>query len=76
MRLLVNRFLSGDKAERWIPVFIRQIEEWARSVVTQESFIIPLRSADGEAPQNVIYFSTDQMKLVYKDDGNVIHPLY
>jgi len=36
----------------------------------------PVEMADAAAPNNSFYFSTTQNKLVYKDNGGVIHNLY
>jgi hypothetical protein len=37
---------------------------------------MPLRLTDALAPPNMLYFSTTQNVLVYKDSGGTIHPLY
>ena len=38
--------------------------------------IRPVEMADAAAPNNSIYFSTTQNKLVYKDNGGVVHDLW
>lgn len=43
---------------------------------TNDRFFLPASVADGAAPNNSIYFSTTQGKLVYKDAGGVVHDLY
>lgn len=44
--------------------------------INNDNFIIPKSSADASAPNNSIYYSTDQSKLVYKDPGGNINNLY
>lgn len=39
-------------------------------------YFLPKSSSDIDAPINSIYFSTDQTKLVYKDNLSNIHDLY
>ncbi len=36
----------------------------------------PVEMADAAAPNNSLYFSTTQNKLVYKDNGGVVHDLW
>ena len=36
----------------------------------------PSSMADGTAPNNAIYYSTTQARLVYKDSAGGVHPLY
>jgi len=38
--------------------------------------IRPVEMADASAPNNSLYFSTTQNKLVYKDNGGVVHDLW
>ena len=38
--------------------------------------IRPVEMADGAAPNNSLYYSTTQAKLVYKDNGGVVHDLW
>lgn len=38
--------------------------------------IRPVEMADAAAPNNSLYFSTTQNKLVYKDNGGVVHDLW
>ena len=39
-------------------------------------YILPESSADADAPNNSIYYSTDASKLVYKDSGGTPNNLY
>ena len=39
-------------------------------------FFLPTISADTDAPNNSIYYSTTQSKLVYKDSLSVVNDLY
>lgn len=41
-----------------------------------KGYFTPVSSADADAPNNSIYFSTDSSKLVYKDSGGVVNDLY
>lgn len=42
----------------------------------QNGYFLPVSSADADAPNNSIYYSTDSSKLVYKDSGGTPHDLY
>jgi len=42
----------------------------------QGGYFLPVTSADADAPNNSIYYSTDSSKLVYKDSGGTINDLY
>lgn len=42
----------------------------------QSGYFLPVSSADADAPNNSIYYSTTQSKLVYKDLLSVVHDLY
>ncbi len=44
--------------------------------ITGQGLIQPAFSTDGSAPNNSIYYSTDQSKLVYKDSGGSVNDLY
>ncbi len=39
-------------------------------------YFLPKSSADADAPNNSLYYSTDSSKAVYKDAGGVVHDLY
>jgi hypothetical protein len=39
-------------------------------------FVKPRNAADASAPNNSIYYSSTQSKLVYKDSGSTVHDLY
>lgn len=39
-------------------------------------YMHPVSSTDAAAPNNSLYYSTDQSKLVYKDSGGTVHSLY
>lgn len=41
-----------------------------------KGYFTPVSSADADAPNNSIYYSTDSSKLVYKDNLSVVHDLY
>lgn len=45
-------------------------------VIDSNGFFRPQSSADGSAPNNSIYYSTTQSKLVYKDSGGTVNDLY
>jgi hypothetical protein len=45
-------------------------------VVDSNGFLKPISSADASAPNNSIYYSTTQSKLVYKDSGGTVNNLY
>lgn len=45
-------------------------------IISQSGFYRPISSADSSAPNNAIYYSTTQSKLVYKDSGGTINSLY
>ena len=45
-------------------------------VIDGGGFIQPRNAADGSAPNNSIYYSTDQSVLVYKDSGGSVNDLY
>lgn len=45
-------------------------------VVNEDGYIRPLSSADASAPNNSIYYSTDQSKLCYKDSLGTVNDLY
>jgi len=42
----------------------------------QNGYFLPVSSADADAPNNSIYYSTDSSKLVYKDSGGTVENLY
>jgi hypothetical protein len=42
----------------------------------QNGYFLPVSSADADAPNNSIYYSTDASKLVYKDSGGIVNNLY
>lgn len=39
-------------------------------------YFTPVSSADADAPNNSIYYSTTASKLVYKTSGGVVNALY
>lgn len=43
---------------------------------TNEGYYQPISSSDSDAPNNSVYFSTDQSKLVYKDENGIVNDLY
>ena len=45
-------------------------------VIDGGGFIQPRSAADGSAPNNSIYYSSTQSKLVYKDGSSTVHDLY
>jgi len=45
-------------------------------VNTKGSYFIPDTLADGDAPNNSLYYSSTQSKLVYKDGAGSVHDLY
>lgn len=45
-------------------------------LATNSKFLLPASSADADAPNNSVYYSTDSSKLVYKDSGGTVHDLY
>jgi len=44
--------------------------------IDANGFIKPASSTDALAPNNSVYYSTDQSKLVYKDSGGSVNDLY
>jgi hypothetical protein len=44
--------------------------------LTMSGYIKPFTSTDAAAPNNSIYYSSDQSKLVYKDGAGVVNNLY
>lgn len=44
--------------------------------VDANGFLKPVSAADASAPNNSIYYSTTQSKLVYKDNGGIVNDLY
>jgi len=46
------------------------------TVIDGNGFFRPTSSDDSSAPNNSIYYSTTQSKLVYKDSGGSVHTLY
>lgn len=44
--------------------------------IDDKGFFIPLASANSDAPNNSIFYSTGDSALVYRDSVAVIHPLY
>lgn len=42
----------------------------------QGGYFLPVSSTDADAPNNSIYYSTTQSKLVYKDSLGVVNDLY
>jgi len=46
------------------------------TTIDSNGFTRPVSSTDANAPNNSIYFSTTQSKLVYKDDSGTVHTLY
>lgn len=45
-------------------------------VIDSNAYFKPVSSADSSAPNNSIYYSTTQSKLVYKDSGGSVNNLY
>lgn len=45
-------------------------------VIDNGGFLKPISAADASAPNNSIYYSTTQRKLVYKDSSGTANPLY
>jgi len=45
-------------------------------VVDKTGYLYPISSADADAPNNTIYFSSTGSKLSYKDVAGVVHALY
>jgi len=45
-------------------------------VIDGSGYFRPVSSADASAPNNSIYYSTTQSKLVYKDSGGTVNTLY
>jgi len=45
-------------------------------VIRGDGTIKPVEIADAAAPNNSLYFSTTQNKLVYKDNGGAVHDLW
>ena len=45
-------------------------------LATEGVFLLPGSSSDADAPNNSIYYSTTQNKLVYKDSSGTVHTLY
>jgi hypothetical protein len=50
--------------------------EGSSSNITLNGALIPVNLADANAPNNSIYYSTTQSKLVYKDSGGSVNDLY
>lgn len=46
------------------------------TMIDSSGYITPITSADGDAPNNSIYYSSTQSKLVYKDSGGTVNDLY
>jgi hypothetical protein len=46
------------------------------TLIDANGFMRPISSNDAGAPNNSIYYSTTQNKLVYKDSGGTVHDLY
>lgn len=55
---------------------IARLLEFLEANSISEGFFLPVSSADADAPNNSIYYSTDATVLVYKDAGGVVHNLY
>lgn len=51
------------------------LEQFAEQSVNH-GYFLPKSSADADAPDNSIYYSTTASKLVYKDSGGTVHALY
>ena len=47
-----------------------------RARVNENGFFVPVTSASGNAPNNSIFYSSDESKLVYKDPNGTINTLY
>jgi hypothetical protein len=55
---------------------IAELLEKLEAQSIQGGYFLPVSSTDAAAPNNSIYYSTTQTKLVYKDSGGVVHNLY
>lgn len=55
---------------------IARLLEFLEANSISEGYFLPISSADADAPNNSIYFSTDSSKLVYKDAGGTPNDLY
>ena len=70
-----NIYSSQRNVERLlfdIALLLEKLE--SQSIST--GFFIPRESADADAPNNSIYFSTDSNTLVYRDSLGVVNSLY
>jgi hypothetical protein len=47
-----------------------------RGRVNSDGFFIPVNVEDANAPNNSIYYSNNQSKLVYKDSSGTVNTLY
>ena len=65
-------------------IAVKPVEDYFKTFEDKETgmkidghgFITPRISADADAPNISIYYSTDQSKLVFKDSGGVVRDLY
>ena len=55
---------------------IARLLEFLEANSISGGYFIPVSSADADAPNNTIYYSTDAGVLVYKDSLSVVNNLY
>jgi hypothetical protein len=55
---------------------IARLLEFLEANSISGGYFIPVSSADADAPNNSIYFSTDANKLAYKDSLGSVNDLY
>lgn len=55
---------------------IARLLEFLEANSISQGYFLPISSADADAPNNSIYYSTDSTKLVYKDSLGVVNDLY
>lgn len=55
---------------------IARLLEFLEANSISQGYFLPISSADADAPNNSIYYSTDSKKLVYKDSLGVVNDLY
>lgn len=71
-----------DKTSNPLGLFPQTWVKWFTSIVRLTSVlrddgtIEPITLQDSSAPNNSIYYSSDQSKLVYKDSGGTVNDLY
>lgn len=56
---------------RWFSSIVRLL-----GIVNNDKSISPVTLADVDAPNNSVYYSSTQSKLVYKDSGGTVNNLY